>query len=83
MSALVLQIPATFPLGPPVASAEARQEALARFRGKKAQRQLTPKVRYVARKKLAEARPRYKGQFIKMDALPPGASWDPPAGGKK
>jgi hypothetical protein len=82
MSGLCLQIPAEFPLGQPSASKASRQTALARFREKKAQRLLAPKVRYVARKLLAEARPRYKGQFVKLDALPPGATWDPPAGRK-
>lgn len=53
-----------------VAPLEARKAALARFRAKKARSHFAPKVRYHERKKLAEARPRYKGQFIKISALP-------------
>lgn len=45
-----------------------RQAALERFRKKKANRCFVKKVRYQARKELAQQRPRYKGQFIKMDA---------------
>jgi hypothetical protein len=69
-----------FPLGPPTSSREIRSEALARFRAKKAKRLLAPKVRYAARKRLADARPRFRGQFIKADALPAPASCDSPPG---
>lgn len=71
-----MQIPRSFPLGERSASRESRKAALARFREKKAQRKFTPKVRYAARKKLAEARPRYKGQFVKLEALPARAAPD-------
>eukprot|EP00892_Ulva_mutabilis_P002202 jgi/Ulvmu1/11983/UM082_0062.1 len=53
-----------------IAPLESRKAALARFRAKKARSHFAPKVRYHERKKLAEARPRYKGQFIKVSALP-------------
>lgn len=42
-----------------------RQEALNRFREKKRRRQFRKRVRYHVRKRLAEARPRYKGRFSK------------------
>lgn len=52
-----------------IAPLATRKAALARFRAKKARSHFAPKVRYYERKKLAEARPRYKGQFIKISAL--------------
>lgn len=39
--------------------------ALNRFREKKRRRQFRKRVRYHVRKRLAEARPRYKGRFSK------------------
>lgn len=45
-----------------------RQEALQRFREKKQRRQFQKRVRYHVRKRLAEARPRYKGRFSKPSA---------------
>ena len=48
-----------------------RRLALERFRKKKANRDYTKKVRYEARKKLAEQRPRHKGQFVKLEKQPP------------
>lgn len=56
------------PLQPSGSLASLRKAALERFREKKAKRQFAPKVRYVARKKLAEARPRFKGQFVRTPA---------------
>jgi hypothetical protein len=53
-----------------MAPLDSRKAALARFREKKAKSHFAPKVRYHERKKLAEARPRYKGQFVKMEQLP-------------
>jgi CCT motif len=61
-----------FPLQPASSAAALRKAALERFRAKKAKRQFAPKVRYAARKKLAEARPRFKGQFVR--AHPPAAA---------
>lgn len=54
-----------------VSTAMGRRAALERFRKKKANRSYAKKVRYQARKKLAEQRPRYKGQFIKMETQVP------------
>lgn len=42
-----------------------RQEALARFRSKRANRSFTKKVRYECRKQLADSRPRVKGRFVR------------------
>jgi len=52
----------------------ARKLALERFHRKKANRVYTKKVRYEARKKLAEQRPRYKGQFVKLPVQQPSAT---------
>lgn len=49
-------------------SRQERQEALQRFREKKQRRQFQKRVRYHVRKRLAEARPRYKGRFSKPGA---------------
>lgn len=49
-------------------SRQERQEALQRFREKKQRRQFQKRVRYHVRKRLAEARPRYKGRFSKPSA---------------
>ncbi|GAB4815003.1 hypothetical protein N2152v2_002049 [Parachlorella kessleri] len=51
-------------------SAEAqayRRAAVEKFRQKRKQRTFEKKVRYESRRKLAEARPRVKGQFVKAD----------------
>jgi len=49
-------------------SAEARRlAALAKFREKRKRRSFAKKVRYESRKKLAEQRPRVRGQFVKME----------------
>mmetsp|Transcript_6777 Transcript_6777/g.19534 ORF Transcript_6777/g.19534 Transcript_6777/m.19534 type:complete len:569 (+) Transcript_6777:107-1813(+) len=42
-----------------------RAKAIAKFREKRAQRNFNKKVRYVSRKRLAESRPRVRGQFVK------------------
>ncbi|KFK27896.1 timing of cab expression 1 [Arabis alpina] len=42
-----------------------REEALLKFRRKRNQRCFDKKIRYVNRKKLAERRPRVKGQFVR------------------
>ena len=49
-----------------------RRAAIARFRAKRAARCFEKKVRYVNRKKLAETRPRVRGQFCK--AVPEAAA---------
>lgn len=45
-----------------------RQFALAKYLEKKSRRNFEKKVRYESRKRLAEARPRVRGQFVKQDA---------------
>jgi hypothetical protein len=58
------------------ASAKARRAAaLKKFQAKRASRCFTKKIRYTSRKQLAEARPRNRGQFVrvKKDADEPGA----------
>jgi len=45
----------------------ARSAALARFREKRKNRTFQKKVRYESRKKLAEQRPRIRGQFVKQE----------------
>lgn len=41
-----------------------RQEALTRFRNKRANRSFRKRVRYECRKQLADSRPRVKGRFV-------------------
>lgn len=49
--------------------AEARRlAAVAKFREKRKHRSFAKKVRYESRKKLAEQRPRVRGQFVKIEA---------------
>ena len=58
------------------ASAKARRAAaLKKFQAKRASRCFTKKIRYTSRKQLAEARPRNRGQFVrvKKDTDEPGA----------
>ncbi|XP_010541507.1 PREDICTED: two-component response regulator-like APRR5 [Tarenaya hassleriana] len=50
-----------------------REEALTKFRMKRKERCFEKKVRYESRKKLAEQRPRVKGQFVRHAQVP-----DPP-----
>ena len=49
------------------AATRRRAAALLRFREKKKNRSFKPKVRYESRKRLAESRPRIKGQFVKPE----------------
>lgn len=46
-----------------------RQEALARFRSKRANRSFQKKIRYNCRKMLADSRPRVKGRFVKKSEM--------------
>ncbi|CAN7024453.1 unnamed protein product [Brassica oleracea var. botrytis] len=48
-----------------VSKLDRREEALLKFRRKRNQRCFDKKIRYVNRKKLAERRPRVKGQFVR------------------
>lgn len=53
-------------------AAEARRlAAVARFREKRKHRSFVKKVRYESRKKLAEQRPRVRGQFVKIEVSEP------------
>ncbi|CAI5462304.1 unnamed protein product [Closterium sp. Yama58-4] len=49
----------------------AREAALNKFRLKRKERNFEKKVRYQSRKRLAEQRPRFRGQFVRQPALPP------------
>ena len=49
--------------------AERRAHAIARFLKKRKERNFEKKVRYASRKKLAESRPRVKGQFVKKSVV--------------
>eukprot|EP00239_Pterosperma_sp_CCMP1384_P001292 CAMPEP_0197848756 /NCGR_PEP_ID=MMETSP1438-20131217/9916_1 /TAXON_ID=1461541 /ORGANISM="Pterosperma sp., Strain CCMP1384" /LENGTH=384 /DNA_ID=CAMNT_0043461153 /DNA_START=225 /DNA_END=1379 /DNA_ORIENTATION=+ len=51
-------------------SAARRASALTKFREKKKSLTFEKKVRYVSRKKLAESRPRIRGQFVKQETSP-------------
>jgi uncharacterized membrane protein YgcG len=53
-------------LGASATCAERRAEAIARFLKKRKERNFDKKVRYASRKRLAEARPRVKGQFVRL-----------------
>jgi hypothetical protein len=55
--------------------AERREAALSKFRQKRKDRCFAKKIRYASRKKLAEARPRIKGQFVRQK------EWAAPEGG--
>ncbi|KAH7437749.1 hypothetical protein KP509_05G086900 [Ceratopteris richardii] len=48
--------------------AERREAALKKFRRKRKDRCFEKKIRYISRKKLAEQRPRIKGQFVRREA---------------
>ncbi|GFH09644.1 uncharacterized protein HaLaN_04825 [Haematococcus lacustris] len=51
------------------ASTSYRQAALQKYLIKKKNRTFHKKVRYESRKRLAEARPRVRGQFVKQEVL--------------
>lgn len=53
---------------------ERRQEAIRKFREKKKARTFKKKVRYESRKRLAEARPRIKGQFVRPEVAAAAAA---------
>ena len=53
-------------LGANATCAERRAEAIARFLKKRKERNFEKKVRYASRKRLAEARPRVRGQFVRL-----------------
>jgi CheY-like chemotaxis protein len=57
---------AFFQVGTSVACAERRAEAIARFLKKRKARNFEKKVRYASRTRLAEARPRVRGQFVRL-----------------
>lgn len=50
-----------------VTCAANRKAAIAKFRAKRKSRTFEKKVRYASRQKLAEARPRVRGQFVKAN----------------
>merc|ERR1711959_31581 len=47
--------------------ADRRAQAIARFLKKRKERKFEKKFRYESRQKLAESRPRVRGQFVKLD----------------
>lgn len=47
-----------------------REAALIKFRQKRKERNFEKKVRYYSRKKLAEQRPRVRGQFVRQPSVP-------------
>lgn len=73
------QMPTTHPWPPPyvgpstdgkLSKVDRREAALLKFRRKRKERCFDKKIRYVNRKRLAEKRPRVKGQFVrKMNGL--------------
>lgn len=56
------------------AATERRAEAIRKFREKKKARTFKKKVRYESRKRLAEARPRIKGQFVRPEVAAAAAA---------
>ena len=61
-----MMLQASAPQQKPVSTATAnRKAAIERFRAKRTQRSFEKKVRYTSRQRLAENRPRLKGQFTK------------------
>ncbi|KAH7296408.1 hypothetical protein KP509_26G022500 [Ceratopteris richardii] len=56
-------------VGGKLVQAERREAALSKFRMKRKGRCFEKKIRYASRKKLAEQRPRIRGQFVKRSAL--------------
>ena len=57
-------------LGANATCQERRAEAIARFLKKRKERNFEKKVRYASRKRLAEARPRVRGQFVRLGNAP-------------
>lgn len=49
-----------------------RKAAIVKFREKRKARNFEKKVRYESRRRLAEARPRVRGQFVRADAIATG-----------
>ena len=68
--------------GQKAVGSKAREAALQKFREKRKARCFTKKIRYMSRKKLAEQRPRHRGQFLKHDKsnTPSGATGGAAAG---
>ena len=58
----------------PNGASERRAAAIKKFREKKKARTFKKKVRYESRKKLAEKRPRIKGQFVRPEVAAAAAS---------
>jgi pseudo-response regulator 7 len=56
-------------VGDPATWAANRRAALEKLREKKKMRCFEKKVRYESRRRLAESRPRIRGQFVKASAL--------------
>jgi len=52
--------------GPKISQVERREAALNKFRQKRKDRCFDKKIRYVSRKRLAEQRPRVRGQFVRQ-----------------
>lgn len=61
--------PGMAPVPPAKPSSAHRQAAVAKYLEKRKHRSFKKKVRYESRKRLAEARPRVRGQFVKQDQL--------------
>jgi hypothetical protein len=66
---LVPRVDSSSRVGGPWTAREHRYRAYIRYREKKRQRKCWKTVRYVCRKELAEARPRYKGRFVRKSEL--------------
>ncbi|MCJ1422505.1 Two-component response regulator-like PRR37 [Sticta canariensis] len=54
-----------------------RKAAIVKFREKRKARNFEKKVRYESRRRLAEARPRVRGQFVRADAIAAGLADHP------